>query len=303
MGGGSFLFDTLKRVALVSVGTLIIAFGSAVFIIPSGLVTGGVSGAAIIIERALSGAVGVDLIIAVLSWGTFLLGLLVLGGGFATKTLVSTVLYPPLVSFFMRLASPEVLSGYFYLAGAEGSELAQLIAAVLGGALMGVGCALAFLGGGSTGGVDILALIVTRLFRRIKSSQAMLIIDGAIVILGAFVFKSLVFTTLGVISALVSSFMLDRVFLFEREALTLEIISDEWLLIKREIIERFHRTATVFSAVGGYTGKKRWVIRVTVSMREYPELVGSILNIDPSAFVTAHRAHEICGEGWEKETP
>ena len=293
--------DMAKRVLFVSAGTSLIAFGSAVFIIPFSLVAGGVSGAAIIIERALGGALEIDLIIAVLSWGTFLLGLLMLGRAFAAKTLISTLIYPPLVSLFMRLVSPDVLMGYFYLQGAENTELALIISAVLGGVLIGTGCALAFLGGGSTGGIDILVLIIVKLFPRLRSSRVMLYIDGAIVLLGAFVFKSLVFTMLGIISALSSSFMIDKVFLFEREAFTLEIISDMWLDIKREIIERFERGATIFDAVGAYTGKEKKLIRVTVSMREYPELISLVSRLDPHAFVTVYRAHEISGEGFERE--
>ncbi len=291
--------DSIKRIALVSFGTALIAFGTAVFIIPHGLVVGGVSGASIIIAFALGGAVSVDLIIAALSWVTFFVGFLVLGRSFALKTLISTLIYPPLISAFMRLSSRDVLSGYFYLEGAENAELALIISALLGGILVGVGCALAFLGGGSTGGIDILVLITVKLFPRLKSSRVMLYIDGAIVLLGAFVLKSLIFTMLGIISALASSFMIDKVFLFEREAFTLEIISERWSDIKREVIERFERSATVFDVVGGYTGERKKLMRVTVSMREYPDLISLVSRIDGHAFVTVYRAHEICGEGWE----
>lgn len=291
----------LKKTLLVFFGTALIAFGSAVFIIPFGLVSGGVSGAAVILERLIGGALSVEVIMAYLSFGTFVLGFIFLGTDFAMKTLLSSLLYPALTSIFLRIASPEVLSGYFYLAGAENSELALVTSAVLGGVFFGAGCASAFRGGGSTGGMDIIALVWVKYSPRLKSSRAILVIDGAIVLVGAFVFQSLIFTTLGVISALTASLTLDRIFLSEREALTLEIISGEWRDIKREIIERFHRTATILVGLGGYTGEERVIMRVTVSMREYHELVGLIYGIDRAAFVTAHRAHEISGEGWGRK--
>ena len=84
----------LKNLLLVVSGTLVLALGTAVFVIPFDLVVGGVSGFAIVISHALDGALSADLLITLLTWAFFFLGLFVLGKSFAVKTLISTVIYP-----------------------------------------------------------------------------------------------------------------------------------------------------------------------------------------------------------------
>ena len=294
-------YHALKNTILVIMGTLILAFGSAVFIIPFELVTGGMSGIAIVIERVINiEFITVDLIISILSWALFFIGLLTLGKSFAIKTLVSTITYPVSVSLFLKLASPDALGGYFYLQGGEYGQIALVLAATVGGALVGAGAAIAFLGGGSTGGTDIIAFIVCKLFPRLKSSKVIFIIDATIVALGMFVIKNLVVSLMGILSALVCAAVIDRVFLGGARAFIANIVSDKWEQIDKDIIERLERTATVIEALGAYSGESKKIIMVSFKMSEYSELLNIINRVDKNAFVTVHRAHEINGEGWTR---
>ena len=294
-------YNTVKNILLVVVGTVVLAFGSAVFIIPFELVTGGMSGIAIVIERLVDiEFITVDIIISVLSWGLFLLGLVTLGRGFAVKTLISTIAYPVCVSLFLKLASPAVLGGYFYLSDGEYEQIALVLAATVGGALVGTGSAIAFLGGGSTGGTDIVAFAICRIFPKLKSSKVIFIIDTTIVVLGMFVIKNLVISLMGILSALVCAVVIDRVFLGGSRAFIANIVSERWDKINAVIIERFERTSTVLEGIGAYTGKSKKIIMVSFTMSEYSELLGIINQIDKNAFVTVHRAHEINGEGWTR---
>ena len=184
------VFGLLKNLILVIAGTAVLAFGFAVFMIPYNLVAGGVAGIAIVLDNLIeSDLVTVDLVVTLLTWSIFFLGLIFLGRSFSMKTLVSSIVYPPCVSLFMRLVSPDVLGGYFYLPGNENAEVALLLAPFVGGALVGAGCALTFLGGGSTGGTDIIAFIICKIFPKLKSSLAVFIVDTAVVVFGVFVIK------------------------------------------------------------------------------------------------------------------
>lgn len=295
------LLQIFKNMGLVLLGTLTLAFGSAVFILPLNIVSGGVSSFAILIELLLPFEfVSVDLTVFVLTWALFLIGLLALGRAFALKTLISTLLYPAAVSLFLRLADPQVLGGFFCLAAHENRDLALILAATVGGVFVGCGCALTFVGGGSTGGVDILAFSVCKAFPKLKSSAVIFAIDTLTVILGMLVLHDLVLSLLGILSAFVTAVMVDKVFLGSRAAFLAHIVTDRCNEINAGVIEKLDRTTTMIEATGGFSGEGKRILMVSFTMSEYATLLSIVGKQDPRAFVIVHRVHEINGEGWRR---
>ena len=289
----------LRNLGAVILGTALIAVGTAVFLLPFDLVSGGLGGIAIVVVNAFPGAeISADTVVTVLSWGFFALGLLSLGRGFAVKTLLSTLLYPVFFSLARLLSSPSILAGFFYLQGSEHGQIAIVIAAMLGGALIGVGCALAILGGGSSGGVDILAVLISKLWPRIKSSTAIFIMDALVVVAGVFVIGDPVISMLGVSSAAVSAFAMDKVLLGGEKGLVAEIITSSPDDITKEIINKLERTATLSKVTGGYSGENKTKVSVSFTIRQYGELLAIVSRFDPAAFVTVYRAYSVRGEGW-----
>ena len=291
----------LKNLILTVVGTLILSAGTAIFIIPFDLVAGGVSGLAIVIKQLLPIEwISIDLIVTVLTWSLFFVGLFALGKGFALKTLISSVVYPLGVSLFLRLAEPDAFGGFFSLQASAHSDIALLLGASIGGVLVGAGCAVTFLGGGSTGGVDIIAFTLCKIFKRWKSSAVIFAIDAAVVVLGMFVIGDFVLTLLGVLSAFVSAVMVDKVFLGGSRGYIAHIVTDKYNEINAGVIERLERTTTILDVIGGYTGEGKKMVMVSFTMSQYAELINIINKNDKNAFVTVHRAHEINGEGWTR---
>lgn len=286
----------LKNLSLVIIGTLVLAFGCAVFVVPFDLVTGGVTGISIIVDNIIKGAIDIELVIGGITWGLFFLGLFFLGWDFALKTLASTVIYPVAISLFLRLVSPDVLGGILYL-NTE-SDIALIISALFGGICVGTGCALTFLGGGSTGGVDIIAFILCKFFKKWKSSTVIFIIDAITVVMGLFVIKDLIHTLLGIISAWIAAQVIDKIFIGGNRAFTAQIVSDKYEEINLAIRDEVRRTTTMIVAFGGYSRQSKTVLSVTFTMRQYADLMKVIKRIDPSAFVSITRAHEINGEGF-----
>lgn len=294
----SELLLQLKNLGLVVLGTLVLAFGCAIFVVPSQLVTGGVTGISIIIDEIIDGAVDIDIVIGVITWALFFLGFIFLGWDFAIKTLASTIIYPVAISFFMHLVSPDVLGGVFDLSTSPHSDISLIICSLFGGLCVGTGCALTFLGGGSTGGVDIFAFIICKYFKKLKSSTVIFLIDATTVVLGLFVIKDLILTLLGVISAWLAATVIDRVFIGSSQAFTAQIVSDKFEEINIAIRDDIRRTTTMFVASGGYSREPKTVLSVTFTMRQYADLMNVIKRIDPTAFVSISRAHEINGEGF-----
>lgn len=301
------IWTYVKNFFLVVLGTGVLAFGTAVFLVPYELVTGGVSGIAIVLDSfssdVLGFALGEDFYITVLTWVLFLLGWIFLGKDFALKTIVSTIFYPIMYSWCCILVDPEirVLDGYFIIQNSPYHDIAVLVAATLGGVCVGVGCAIAYRGGGSTGGVDVLALLLCKVFKKIKASRIIFAIDAIIVVSGIFVIKDMVVSLLGIVSAFLCAMMIDRVFLGNDGAYMAHIISDEYEIISKGIIKQLDRTATIVDVKGAYSGDTKHMIIVSFSMREYAYLMNIINHADPDAFVTISRAYENHGEGWTRE--
>lgn len=291
----------IKNICLIILGTLTLSFGTAVFIIPFNLVVGGVSSLAIILDKLITADfITVNLLVTVITWTLFFIGLLCLGKNFAFKTLISSIVYPIGISAFSKLVDPNVLNGLFYIQGTQYSDIAILIAALFGGVLVGAGCAVTFVGGGSTGGMDILSFIICRFVKKLRSSVVIFMLDSATIILGMLVLKDLVITLLGIISAFVSALMVDKIFVGGSKAIIAQVISNDYEEMNREIISRLERTTTLVNVKGGYSGTKKEMLIVSLTMNQYAELMSIINSIDKKAFVTVHRAYEINGEGWTR---
>lgn len=288
----------LKNFLLVLSGTIVLALGTSLFIIPYNLVSGGVTGIAIAIANAFN-LDDTSLLIAVMSWSLFVVGFFILGKNFALKTLVASLLYPILVSAFSPLAKGDVLGGFFNLYSSVHSEISIVLASIFGGVFIGIGCALTFLGGGSTGGTDIIVFSICAFFKKAKSSVVIFCLDVFIILLGVFALSDLVLSLLGVTTAFVSAIVIDKIFLGGQKAFMANIISDKAELINSEIIRTLVRTTTIIDAEGGYTGKKKKMLIFTFTVREYAPLLAIINKTDPDAFVVIHRAHEINGNGWK----
>lgn len=289
----------IKNSLSVILGTVLLAFGISVFQLPFDLVSGGMSGLAIVLAKIPGPSfLTVDFYVLVMTWGLFLLGLIILGRAFAMKTLISTIVYPPAFSLFARLADAEVLGGILNLRNSPHGDAAIIVAAVFSGIITGVGIALAFLGGGSTGGIDIPAICISRKVKKLTSAQIILIIDASIILAGVFVIGDLAISLLGIVSSFVSSVVTDKIFSGSTKAFTANIVSDKYEDINKAVIEKINRTTTLIDCVGGYSREKKHMLTVTFNMSEYSALLTAVLDADKNAFISISKAHEINGEGW-----
>ena len=292
------LLAQYKNILMILLGTAVLSFGTAIFLVPFDLVTGGISGLGIVLNEILPFDFTIDFYLTVLTWLLFLLGLIFLGANFALKTLISTIFYPIFFSFFYALVEYRVWNGLFVLQNSEYHEIAVLLASIFGGAFAGAGSAITFKAGGSSGGVDILAFLFVKIFKKIKSSHIIFLIDAVIVVLGVFVINDLVLSMLGIISALICSMVIDRIFLAGDDGYVAQIVTNASEEISQGVIEILDRTTTIVDVVGGYSKQPKKMVIVSFSMREYSDLMGIINREDPAAFFTVSRVHENHGEGW-----
>lgn len=289
----------LKNSLLVVLGTVILALGISLFVLPHDLVIGGVSGIGIILDNAIDTPfITEELVITFLTWVLFFIGWIILGKRFAMQTLISSIVFPTAVMLFNRINTQEFFSGFFMMDPKNTSHL--VISAVSYGILGGIGSALTYIGGGSTGGSDIIGLIVAKFSKRLKSAIAIGIVDSSIVILGIFFLDNFALSLYGILAVCLCTMVIDRVFIGVSKAFVAEIVTENYADINQAVIRELQRTTTIMNVIGGYSGKEHKMLVVSFTMRQYAALMTIINKYDKSAFVTIHRAHEINGEGWTR---
>ena len=163
---------------------------------------------------------------------------------------------------------------------------------------MGAGCAIAFLGGGTTGGTDIIAFLICKFFPKLKISQVTFFVDFTIIALGIFAVGDLIISSIGVLSAYVSSLVIDKIFLGGKTAYVAHIVTTTPAQISEDVIKILDRTTTIMDCKGAYSGEHKNVVMVSFTMREYREILSIVSKYDKKAFITVNKAHEISGEGW-----
>lgn len=291
--------NKLKNVILVIIGTILIGIATGLFIIPFNLITGGMSGIAILLNKVLPLSLSTEFYITILTWIFFFLGWIFLGKNFALKTLISTILYPVALSVSVYLLEKTTFGKFFDITNSKYQDISVLLAATFGGALIGAGCSLTFLGGGSSGGTDILALLICKLNKKIKSGAAVFLIDAGIILLGIFVLNDFVLSLLGILSAFICAIAIDKIFIGESTSFSASIITDAVDDINKEILEQLDRSSTTFEGIGAYTKEKKKMILVSFKYNQYRDLINIIEKHDKDAFVMIERVHEINGEGWD----
>ena len=303
--GSKSVRQVLNYVAVI-LGTFLLAFGSVVFLEHSNLVAGGVSGIAIIVQSAVRAAMGnpnilvYDYVVYALMAILWLVGLIFVGKDFALKTLLSSVLYIGLTALFFRVSFFSDLADKF--AGVDLPENARagnlILCGIFGGVFVGGGVALTFIGGGSTGGVDVFQILMAK-YWRIKESISSFMIDALVIVVGMAVMQMWVPALCGILSSFVTALLIELVYIKGQTAYQVDIISEKWKEISRYAQDELERGATIIRAEGGYKGEERVILRVVFDQRQYEKIREYIAHVDPKAFVTFTQTNAVFGEGFK----
>lgn len=268
--------------SLIVLGNIILSIGVGIFVLPSNILTGGVAGVAVALEPFLH--IQPSIMINVLTVALFLVGSLFLGKKFAMNTVISSILYPALLTLISANFHEQVTDN-------------PILCSIYAGVFVGTGVGLVFRAGASTGGMDIPPLIINK-FTGIPLPTLVLITDGITVCLGilAYGFEA---ALIGLISVYLSSMMVNKVLTIGgHDAKNVMIISNKYEEIMSSIYTEINRGATIIEATGGYTREKRPVIMVVVPKKQLPPLNRLITHIDPEAFVVVTDTTEVQGLGF-----
>jgi uncharacterized membrane-anchored protein YitT (DUF2179 family) len=271
---------------LIVIGTFLMAAAVNMVYEPMDMVTGGFSGLAIVIQDVTknmwSNGIPIWLTNACLNIPLFIVAWFVKGRHFIQKTLFATVCFT--VGLYIIPSFDLIYNDY-------------LLAAVFGGTISGIGLGLVFSTSTSTGGTDLLGMLFQTRLKYYSVAQLLFVIDGIIVLLGALVF-GLNTALYAVIAVFITSKVIDAMLEGVRFAKMVFIISEQYVEISDEILNRMRRGATALSATGMYSKKDKKVLLCAVSKKEIVKLTDIVAKVDPQAFIIITDAREVMGEGF-----
>ena len=280
--------------SFIVIGSIILAAGFVFFISPYKIVPGGVYGIAIVIHYMTEGlfswapsGLPIGLMGLIMNVPLTIIGVRILGPRFGAKTVVGFVL----TSVFMDLIT--YLYGEAPLVAGD-----ALLSSIFGGVLVGLGLGLIFKSKATSGGSDIVAMILAK-YTKMPLGQLMIYVDSLIVLVGLVVFADWKIPLYSWIVIYVTGKTIDIVLQGMSVDKTLFIISDKFVEIRERIINDLHRGGTYIPGKGMYNGSDKTIIFTVVNRREMALLQEYIHEIDPKAFLTVLEANEILGEGFK----
>ena len=286
---------TIKEYLLITLGLLLYTLAWATFLLPNNLVGGGITGLGSVIQYSTGFNIAYSYIIinAIL----VLIAMKVLGTGFGAKTIYALIATTLFLRFLPGMIPQDFVQEFT-------AENGKLMCVIFAGAMVGLGIALTFTQGGSTGGTDIIALIITK-FYRVSPGTVMLVLDfviigSALLIPDAAPFtEKLLVVLYGYVLTGVTNYTLDLILNGKRQSVQLFIFTDHYDVLTDRICNEIHRGVTLLESQGGYSHHRGKLVVVIVKRTETSNILKLIKDVDPDAFVSIGNVTEVYGKGFE----
>lgn len=281
------LIETIQIIA----GIILMNLGFYFFLLPTELVTGGVTGIAVILNTF---GISPSLSILALNIVFLLFGLFTMGKQFFLKTIMGS-LFSPVVIVLLELLNvdPQIILNQL-------TESKLLVSSLLGALGIGFGLGIVFRNGGSTGGVDILQNVMHKK-NHLSYNIAFLLTDGIIVLVGLLFFKNIENFLFSVGVVILSGLIIDNISILGRAGQTLFIVTEKEEAVKQAIFKELDRGTTIIDAKGGYSGKDKKLVICVTSKRELNLIRAVVDKADPDAFTFIAQTKEAVGRGFSRD--
>ncbi|MEG1496331.1 MAG: YitT family protein [Clostridiales bacterium] len=277
--------NTVFRYCALILGSAVVAFGLAGFLVPHRIVAGGTSGLATIIYHLTLFPIGI--LVFVIDIPLFLWAFKVFGFKFLAKTFMVAMFLALFLQIF-NLLIPNAFSPD------------PLLSAIYGGIITGAGMGIIFRFGATSGGTDLIAAIFRRYFHW-KLGTGLFIADGFIILLSGLVF-AMDLILYGILTVFICTRVVDIIQSGTASAKTVFVITKYPEAVKNAIYENVARGVTVFHGSGGFHEEMREILFSVVGTYEIAKLKDAVYSVDESAFVVVTAATEVLGEGFNAET-
>lgn len=270
----------IKYLAII-LGSGIMGMGLGLFLIPMQIAPGGISGLSTVLHYLFKVPTGI--IMLVINIPIFIVGAL----NFSRKYIFVSFLGMLFLSVFIEI---------FSLMAPLTNDV--ILASVFGGAFTGLGIGVVFRFGATTGGTDIIVMLLKKRFKEMSTGKFVVLVDAVIVIFAGLVFKKWETVLYSTLAMIVSSYMIDTIVEGIDYAKAVYIISDKSEKIAEEISNMLSRGTTCLPGFSPYTGNEKNVLLCVVRRQEIARLKKIIYGADDSAFVIISEAREVLGKGF-----
>ncbi|MBO5185986.1 MAG: YitT family protein [Prevotella sp.] len=297
-------------------GCTIMAAGFVYFINPYNIVPGGVYGASIVLHN-LFPSIQVGTFGYMFDIPLLIISMLFLGSKLGSRTIVAALSTPSIMNILSRLSYPtqealESLDPAQLLGGSVDMTEHLMLTTIVGATLIGIGCGIVVRSQGTTGGSDIVAMLIQK-YMHIRFSTAILMVDAMVVLFGLVVIGFGVGSTddsttpswLLSFYSLIAIFITSRVLAYvingaKDDKLLFVISKKEMHELHRFILRDLDRSATMIKSSGLYTGADKEMLFLVVSQKEVTAVKSKIKEVDPHAFVVVTDVYDTFGEGWKQ---
>ena len=299
--------DWGRDITYLLAGSLLSAVAVNIFYVPVRLTMGGISGIVSIIFQ-LTGQgefLPFGVLFGLLNIPLLLLGWRVIHLRFVWRSLVGTLAYSAMIDLTAP-AMTEFFNTYLNRPRSNGAR-DPLSCCLVGGVVYGVGLGLVFRGGYTTGGTDILAMVIQKKAAFLSIGQFLLVLDALIVMASAIAYRNqpepgFLLALYSFIAMYITSKSIDVLLEGFEYCRTCYIISEKSDQIAARIIKELERGVTGLRGQGMYTGIDKKVLLCVLSRRQVPAVKKIVMDVDPAAFVFVQEAREVLGEGFGKHT-
>ncbi len=296
-------WTSVKEYALITLGVLMYVTGWIIFLIPNNMIGGGVTGLGSIVQYATGGAIKIGYTYFVVNAGLLVAALFTLGRSFGAKSIYAILLTSVALNVGQGIFPQEIIQ---LLALDNG----KLMCTFMGGIIVGVGIGLSISQGGSTGGTDIIALVVNK-YRNVSPGRMILWIDVFIILSSLLVpsytaegallpFTEKITTVVyGLILITICSTVLDLYLSGSRQSVQVFINSKHYSEIADRIVGDLHRGVTIIDGHGWYTKQPTRIVMVVTRKTDLNLLLRIVKGIDPDAFLSVASVTGVYGRGFD----
>lgn len=276
----------IGRYIVITFAACIYAVGISMFLDPNNLAPGGLTGAAVILTRIIPITLGT--LIVIMNIPIMILGAWKFGARFTLSTLYTLVVSSAFMEVFERM-------GYVVTHD-------KILAALVGGTLMGAGMGLCLRMETTTGGIDIIIKVLRQKYRQVKSGEMYLIIDGLILAAAALYFKDIEVSMYAGVAIVISTYILDKVLYGSDEAKLVYIVSNKRKIIATRMMVELNMGVTLVEGKGAYNMENTEVIMCVMHKQNLTKVRNLVSEVDPEAFMIVSSATEVFGEGFKGHT-
>lgn len=279
------ILSTVQTCFCIAAGNAILAFLVAAFIIPHDIIMGGTTGIGIVLGSVLP--IDTAVVILILNVVLLIAGWIILGRKFFITTVASSVLYPVFLGVMQRIPGIDSLTDN------------SLLAAVFAGSLMGLALGLVMRVGSSTGGMDVVALV---LHKWLHLPVSVLVYASDIVVVGGqAIFSNAEKILLGIVVLVIESFVLEQVMVLGKAKIQLFVVSDHYEQIRLQLLKDLEAGVTMAIIETGFLEQRQKGVLCVIPSRKLFNATEMIRAVDPSAFITITKIKEVRGRGFTEE--